>query len=68
MRAAVCVHRTRDGVPDGVATIELDAGPVIRAVLAEADPLPRPGTRVRACVLPSRRKPERLALRFRSDD
>ncbi len=66
VRAAICVHRTRDGVPDGVATIELDQGPVVRAVLAAAEPLPRPGTRVHGVVLPVRGKPETLALRFQA--
>lgn len=66
VRAAVCVHRTRDGVPQGVATIELEAGPVIRAVLVSAEPLPQPGSVVQGVVLPQRQKPERLTLRFRS--
>lgn len=65
VRAAICVHRTRDGVPEGVASIELEDGPVVRAVLAVAEPLPEPGTVVEGVVLPHRQKPERLTLRFR---
>lgn len=66
VRAAIRVHRTAGGRPQAVASIELDGGPVVRAVLADADPLPRPGTRVSAIVSAKPGSPERLALRFRT--
>ena len=64
VRAAVCVHRTRGGAPEGVAEIALAAGPSLRAVLLAADPLPAPGTAVRGVVVAHPRKPDLLALRF----
>lgn len=66
VRAAILVHRTRDGVPEGVASIELEGGPIVRAVLAVAEPLPARGSVVEGVVLPHRQKPERLTLRFQS--
>jgi len=66
VRAAVGVHRSPDGVPAAVASIALDSGPVVRAVLAQPDPLPASGTRVTAVVVKGRQEPERLALRFRA--
>ncbi len=64
VRVSVAVHRTRDGIPEGVASIALDEGPVIRALLCDADPLAPPGTRVHAVVAPLRHKTEVLGLRF----
>lgn len=62
--ASIVVHRTRDRIRDGVATIALDEGPVIRAVLGSADPLAGPGTRVSARLRPLRHKAAVLGLRF----
>lgn len=46
VRATALIHRTSDGVPTAVASIQLDAGPVLRGVLMRSDPLPREGETV----------------------
>lgn len=68
VRAAVCVHRTRGGTPEGVAEIALGDGPTLRGVLLVADPLPGPGTAVRGVVVTHPRKPDLMALRFAVED
>ena len=67
VRAAVLVRRRdRDGgsQPAAVANVALDAGPVVRAMLRDSDPLPAVGQRVAGIAVASADEPGRLALRF----